>query len=81
MLKRLELLTPTSCLNKAAADEPVFVLRAKDVLAAQTVRLWATMAQDKHEGSKIAEALSLANEMEAWRLKHVVAEPKMGDPR
>ncbi|MDZ7735921.1 MAG: hypothetical protein U5P41_07330 [Gammaproteobacteria bacterium] len=28
---------PGSCLNKAAADEPVFVLRAKDPLAAAIV--------------------------------------------
>jgi hypothetical protein len=30
MIKNLELTNPDSCLNKAADDEMVFVLRAKD---------------------------------------------------
>lgn len=66
MLKKHELANPTSCLNKAAPDEPVFVLRAKDPFAAQTVRLWAAMSEGHHEGDKIHEALKLASEMEEW---------------
>lgn len=69
MLKADELRTPTSCLNKAEADEPIFVLRAKDKTAAQTVRLWATMAAGVHEHAKIAEALALADRMDQWRSK------------
>jgi hypothetical protein len=71
MLKKHELATPTSCLNKAASDEPVFVLRAKDKHAPQTLRLWATMAEDFHEPEKIAEARKLADEMEKWRAREV----------
>ena len=33
------------CRDKAAADEPLFTLRAQDVLAPETVRHWATQAQ------------------------------------
>ena len=67
MLKRLELSTPTSCLNKADSEEPVFVLRAKDPVAAMTVRHWATMSGGIHQSGKIDEARRLADAMEAWR--------------
>lgn len=72
MLKAKELATPTSCLNKAEHDEPIFVLRAKDPIAAQTVRLWATMASSSHhEESKIVEAMELAKAMDNWRIQNV----------
>lgn len=74
MIKRDELKTPTSCLNKAAPDEPVFVLRAKDAMAAQAVRHWATMSEGEHEAAKLAEARKLADEMDEWRRKHAVLE-------
>lgn len=80
MQKRFELSTPTSCLNKAAPDEPVFVLRAKDLFAAMTVRHWATMAQGSHESSKIDEALALAGQMEDWRKRNFPAPPEAADP-
>lgn len=67
MLKCEELKDATSCFSKARADEPVFVLRAKDPLAAQTVRLWASMAIGEHEKEKIASALELADQMAKWR--------------
>lgn len=71
MIKRLELSTPTSCLNKAADDEPVFVLRAKDPIAALVVRYWAHLADDVHELEKRKEARELANQMDVWRNKNV----------
>lgn len=75
MLKADELRSPASCLNKATSDEPVFVLRAKDPLAAQTVRLWAAMADGgTHEPEKGREALHLAEQMDAWR---EAREPKV----
>jgi hypothetical protein len=74
VIKRDELKSPTSCLNKAGPEEPVFVLRAKDALAAQTVRHWATMAHDEHEPAKLQEALKLADEMDAWRRKNAPPE-------
>lgn len=55
------------CLGKAADDEPVFVLRAQDVLAAGRVDDWADHAE--LQGSppeKVAEARQLAEKMRAW---------------
>jgi len=72
MIKKDELATPTSCLNKAASDEPVFVLRAKDLVAPMAVRHWAKMSDGKHEPEKIKSALLLADQMEEWRKRNVV---------
>ena len=66
MIKRDELKDPQSCLNKAAPDEPVFVLRARDPVAAQTVRHWATMAHGIHEVEKVESAFRAADLMEKW---------------
>jgi hypothetical protein len=74
MLKKDELFHPRSCLNKAAPDEPVFVLRARDPLAAATVRLWAAMATGRHEDEKVHTALESADEMEAWHNRQPKAE-------
>lgn len=74
MLKRDELSTPSSCLNRAGADEPVFVLRAKDPLASMAVRHWVTMSEGKHEPSKLDEALALADQMDAWRQRNAAPE-------
>ncbi len=55
------------CLGKAALDEPVFILRAQDRLAATVVRDWAEYARNNGCGeAKIAEALRLADAMDAW---------------
>jgi hypothetical protein len=60
---------PSSCLAKAEHDEPLFILRAKDPLAAPLVRQWAQMARNmaQHEPAKADEAIKLAEAMEAWR--------------
>ncbi len=53
---------------RAADDEPVFVLRAKDETAPTIVRLWAGVAElvgAPHE--KTVEARAYANEMERWQ--------------
>jgi hypothetical protein len=72
MKKSDEIEQPTSCLNKAQSDEPIFVLRAKDPAASRAVRHWADIceAQGTHETGKIAEARRLANEMDRWREFH-----------
>lgn len=67
MIKAHELAIPYSCLNKAAATEPIFVLRASDPLFAQTVRLWAAMAHGVHEDDKRDGACRIAEDGEAWR--------------
>lgn len=67
MLKRDELANLNSCLNKAADDEPLFILRAQDKLAPATVRMWAHWAQrGSVSAEKIGEAYKLAGAMEAW---------------
>lgn len=67
MRKAEELRSERSCLNKAAPNEPIFVLRGKDPLAAITVRHWATMSEGVHEPEKLAEARALADLMDRWR--------------
>jgi hypothetical protein len=55
------------CLQKAAEDEPIFVLRAQDMLAPAVVRQWANMAKDHGcSQEKVMEAYALADRMEAW---------------
>jgi hypothetical protein len=79
MLKKDELLSTSSCLNKADPLEPIFVLRAKDRFAAQAVRLWAAMAVEGHEEDKLAEAHDLAARMDEWRANWM-AEDKAAVP-
>jgi hypothetical protein len=69
MKKTDELTDPSSCINKAADDEPVFVLRANDPLAAGVVDYWANQAEGStlHEVFKINGARELAQEMRRWR--------------
>lgn len=42
MLRNEEIARIDSCLNRAKDDEPIFVLRANDELAAGIVRSWAS---------------------------------------
>lgn len=54
-------------LGKAADQEPVFILRAQDLLASEVVRFWADRALVS--GcllSKVQEAYDLAVKMEQW---------------
>lgn len=68
MIKSKEITDPKSCFNRAAADEPIFVLRGKDLCAGYTVRMWANIAHQsgRHEPEKIAAARAFADEMEAY---------------
>lgn len=80
--KRVEIANPDGCLSKAADDEPIFVLRANDPVAAGIVRRWADdylidKRENSHDGclthaqlSKAQEARGLANEMDSWRDYH-----------
>lgn len=67
MIKCNELANPSSCLNKAESNEPLFVLRAKDPLAPQTIRHWATMSMGVQPTEKVTEAFRAAEAMEQWR--------------
>lgn len=63
---------PQSCLNRAEADEPIFVLRAHDPLAPSIIRDWARLrryARGPRDASA-ADAEDIALEMERWRKTH-----------
>lgn len=55
------------CLGKAADDEPVFILRAQDMLAADLVASWAMQANLVGcSWDKVREAKLLAQAMREW---------------
>lgn len=55
------------CLGKADDDEPIFILRAQDALAADLVELWAIRAQAADcTHDKVLEAHRLADDMRRW---------------
>lgn len=64
--------TDNVCMVKSRLDEPVFVLRAKDPVAAEIVALWAMKAGPHHEAEKITEALGVSDHMEMWRKNNAV---------
>jgi hypothetical protein len=71
MIKANELTKAESCLNKAGADEWVFVLRAKDSCAPEAIRAWCqyrfARGLNVREDQKIIEALACADMMETQR--------------
>lgn len=86
-LKKVELANPHGCLGAAADDEPIFVLRANDELAPQTVRGWAfdyrerkraAGAYNKPREAKFNEAMALADLMEEWKARQRSPDPTNG---
>lgn len=71
MRKKLELTQVDSCLNKAADDELVFVLRTKDPCAPVAIRMWVEarilFGKNQRDDPKILEALECAAMMERER--------------
>lgn len=62
------------CYQRAAPDEPMFVLLARDPLAPIVVRLWADLrAHLSGNPSKVLEARECAETMDVWRQKDVAA--------
>jgi hypothetical protein len=60
--------TGVPCYDKAADDEPLFVLRASDPSAAATIRAWAFQASnDGHRHEKIVGALQDAADFVEWQ--------------
>lgn len=56
------------CLKKVGDDEPIFILRAQDVLAPRAVRHWADLLA-AHRGidhPKVLEAYKTAETMFKW---------------
>ena len=61
----------STCYDKAAPDEPIFVLRAQDMLAPEIVREWAYRALKLGTPlAKVDEARRLADAMENWQIEH-----------
>lgn len=73
MLKKQEIDNLASCLNKAAMDEPLFVLRGKDVTAGDTVREWTrrrvAVGKNHPKDAQILEALAIADAMDLYAAK------------
>ncbi len=66
-MTKAEELKAQGCLNKAADDEPIFVLRAQDRFAPGIVREWARRAGDEGTSNeKVDAAYDLASQMEEW---------------
>jgi hypothetical protein len=56
------------CLGQAALDEPVFILRAQDILAPRVVVRWAHLAEQAGTPQhKVQGALELAKQMADWQ--------------
>lgn len=62
------------CFSKLAADEPYFVLRAKDPVAPRVIEEWVRQRTSRGQDSnpKLKEALDVGVEMMTWRARHMV---------
>lgn len=59
-------------LGKCDPDEPVFILRAQDSLAAEAVDRWAIRARAMDVGNhKVQGALAIAEEMRDWHTRKI----------
>lgn len=66
MRKVDEIADPNSCLNKAADEEYIFVLRAQDMTAPMLVKAWLGWNHATLSPEKIAHAEACIAAMEAW---------------
>jgi len=61
-----------AALQKVHDDEPVFVLRAQDSLAADLVELWAIHARMAGcNNDKVRGAADIAEEMRRWPIRKI----------
>ena len=61
----------STCLAKAAEDEPIFVLRGRDRLTPYIVRQWAEGARLAGTPmEKVKDAQQLADDIERWQVEH-----------
>lgn len=64
--------------NKIPADEPVFLLRAQDVVAPETILFWAYKARQVGASPQIVEAaMNQWAEMKKWQKEHPPKVPDM----
>lgn len=62
-----EKVDPGSTLNRSADDEPVFVLVARDKIAAEAVQFWIDRARELGVNeAKIADARKQLEEIRRW---------------
>jgi hypothetical protein len=54
------------CLSRIPDDEPIFVLRARDLSASILVMEWARMNAKTIPKSKFDDAVATANAMDKW---------------
>lgn len=70
MLAAQERTDPDSCLNRSRANEPLFVLCARDVLAPRVVAFWIELAKTAGVNkTKITDAEAIYKQMESWERK------------
>lgn len=63
-------------LQKVGEDEPIFVLRAKDILAPSVINFWCDLAQEAGvPEEKIDEAQRCEDAMRAWVNRHGAKVP------
>jgi hypothetical protein len=79
MIKRDEIATQISCLNRADDDEPLFVLRANDENAPAIVMEWMRVYIRSKGGvpnlsglqlAKAREAEQIASDMRVWKMRN-----------
>lgn len=67
----LSAMSGNGCLGRSQADEPVFVLCARDRAASMAVRDWADLAEKLGASKvKVLGAKDLADRMAQWRERH-----------
>lgn len=59
-----------TCLQKAGDDEPIFVLRAQDITAPETIMYWLHL-NPRLPDKKRKEAMELAQAMRDWPRRKV----------
>ena len=58
-------------IERAADDEPLFVLRAHDRLAIAAIEAWITAAMQHHVSAvKVADAWAHRDLMQQWQIDH-----------
>lgn len=74
--KAEEIADPNSTWNKVKDDEPVFILRAQDLLAPGTVCEWVANSRKRGVSSgKLREARNCVTAMMAWANRNGVKLP------
>lgn len=57
----------TGCLSRVEDEEPIFILRAQDILAPRIIEHWVMLATNIGVNpEKCKEALALAEQMRKW---------------